>query len=56
MSVIMFWGLDGAELLWGRFLGFGVQVFVFEQLRVVQNHTVELCKVTNGSSLIVGIV
>lgn len=33
-----------------------MQVFAFEGLRVVQNHTVKLCVVTSGSLEMIGIV
>lgn len=46
-------GLDSAELL---HRGFAVQVFAFEGLRVVQNHTVELCVVTSDSPEMIGMV
>lgn len=50
-------GLDAAAAASRKVVfRFEVQVFVLERLRLAQNHTMELCEVTNGSPEIVGIV
>lgn len=43
-------------MLRGRFSGFEAQGFVFEWLRVVQNHTAEICEVTIGSPEMIGVL